>query len=136
MILHLDTNTVIRLIKGDAVVRARWEAARTNGGLAISAVVLHELEVGLRKSVQAERQRLILSALFVQDGLQVVAFDDSAAAAAAHLRAVLEARGEGIGPLDSLIAGQALAAGATLVTHNVREFARVDGLQVIDWQAL
>jgi tRNA(fMet)-specific endonuclease VapC len=40
-----------------------------------------------------------------------------------------------IGPYDVLLAGHALALGATLVTHNTREFARVPGLTVEDWQS-
>jgi len=42
-------------------------------------------------------------------------------------------RGEAIGPLDTLIAGSALAHRATLVTRNVREFARVPGLEIVNW---
>jgi tRNA(fMet)-specific endonuclease VapC len=49
------------------------------------------------------------------------------------LRADLEKRGQSIGPLDMLIAAQALSLDATLVTHNTREFARVKGLRVEDW---
>jgi tRNA(fMet)-specific endonuclease VapC len=49
------------------------------------------------------------------------------------VRAVLEGRGTPIGPLDTLIAGTALCHRATLVTHNVKEFTRVDGLVVEDW---
>jgi tRNA(fMet)-specific endonuclease VapC len=46
----------------------------------------------------------------------------------------LEKRGQGIGPIDTLIAAQALRLGATIVTHNLREFSRVPGLKVVDWQ--
>ena len=52
---------------------------------------------------------------------------------AARVRAALEESGEAIGPLDTLIAGTALAARATLVTHNTREFRRVPGLRIEDW---
>lgn len=55
------------------------------------------------------------------------------AVAAAKVRAGLEAKGTPIGPLDTLIAGTALAAGGTLVTRNVKEFRRVDGLLVENW---
>ena len=48
---------------------------------------------------------------------------------------ILEKRGTPIGNSDTLIAGQALARGMTLVTHNTREFARVPGLQLEDWEA-
>jgi tRNA(fMet)-specific endonuclease VapC len=50
------------------------------------------------------------------------------------LRALLAKQGTPIGPYDTLIAGQALARGLVLVTHNVGEFGRVPGLRVEDWQ--
>ena len=52
---------------------------------------------------------------------------------AARLRFELEKQGRQIGPLDTLIAGTVLASGATLVTHNVKEFSRVAGLRIEDW---
>ena len=53
---------------------------------------------------------------------------------AGDVRAALRARGTPIGPYDVLIAGQALARGLILVTHNVAEFSRVEGLRVENWQ--
>ena len=55
------------------------------------------------------------------------------AAAAARLRTELESRGQPIGPLDTLIAGTAIACGAILVTRNTREFGWVLGLRIEDW---
>ena len=52
---------------------------------------------------------------------------------AAEIRHALERRGQGIGPLDTLIAATAIASNAMLVTRNVREFGRVPGLKLIDW---
>jgi predicted nucleic acid-binding protein len=52
----------------------------------------------------------------------------------AAIRHDLEAQGAGIGPMDTLIAAQALRLGATIVTRNVREFSRVPGLRVENWQ--
>jgi len=49
------------------------------------------------------------------------------------IRAGLEARGTPIGPIDTLIAGHALAMGVTLVTGNTREFGRVEGLTLENW---
>lgn len=61
--------------------------------------------------------------------------DDRAAERAGHIRADLARKGTPIGPYDLLIAAIALTHNATLVTHNVREFSRVVGLQYVDWQA-
>ena len=65
--------------------------------------------------------------------LTILPFDLQATERAARLRLQLEAMGEKIGPLDTLIAGTALAHDAILVTHNFNEFSRVPGLQVEDW---
>jgi tRNA(fMet)-specific endonuclease VapC len=64
-------------------------------------------------------------------------FDEYAAQLAAEVRASLETmrpNAQPIGPYDVLLAGHALAMGAVLVTHNTREFSRVPGLSVEDWQ--
>jgi tRNA(fMet)-specific endonuclease VapC len=63
-----------------------------------------------------------------------VDFNLNHAGAAAEVRAKLESRGTPIGPYDILLAGQAIAAGLTLVTANVAEFKRVDGLSIVNWQ--
>ena len=63
----------------------------------------------------------------------VIAFDAATSRRAAELRYVLERRGQGIGPLDTLIAGTALAHGATLVTRNTKEFGRIAGLKIVNW---
>lgn len=67
--------------------------------------------------------------------MQVLAFDGACAERAAALRRALEARGMPIGPNDTVIAATALRHGAPLVTRNVREFTRVEVLQVVDWHA-
>ena len=65
--------------------------------------------------------------------LEIADFDRAAAAAYGPLRAVLEAAGTQIGPLDTQIAAHALALGVTLVSHNMREFVRVPGLRLTNW---
>jgi tRNA(fMet)-specific endonuclease VapC len=60
-------------------------------------------------------------------------FDDVAAAHYGLLRAQLESVGTPIGANDMMIAATALAGGATLVTRNQREFARVAGLSIESW---
>jgi len=64
-------------------------------------------------------------------------FDEQAAIRAAEVRASLEMmrpNAQPIGPYDVLLAGHALSMGAVFVTHNAREFVRVPGLLVEDWQ--
>lgn len=126
----LDTNTVIYFFKGKGRVRERLSATRP-ADVAISAVSLYEIEVGIAKSTHpAQRRKQLDQFLGV---VAVLPFDRSVARTAAEVRADLEKRGLPIGPLDNLIAGIALAHRATLVTHNTREFSRLAGLHVIDW---
>jgi tRNA(fMet)-specific endonuclease VapC len=65
---------------------------------------------------------------------QVLAFDEQSANHAAKIRAKLKLQGTPIGHYDVLIAATALANGMVLVTNNTREFSRVEGLMVEDWQ--
>ena len=66
--------------------------------------------------------------------LEVLHFDENAAFHAADISAQLSKAGQKIGAYDSLIAGHARSLGLIIVTHNLREFARVDGLRCEDWQ--
>ena len=126
----LDTNAVIGLLSGNAGVLAgiRQHAPKDFG---ISAVAAHELFYGAYRSARQVRN------LAVVDGLRltVLEFDKEDARQAGEIRAALAAAGKPIGPYDVLIAGQALARGLVLVTHNAGEFSRVGGLSVEDWQS-
>lgn len=133
--LHLDTNVMIRLLNGrNEAVRRHFDLARSRSQhLAISAVVLHELVYGACSSQREDTNLDRLSVLMAAGGVVTVPFGDPEAHAAGRLRAQLRARGTPIGPFDSLIAASALVAGATLVTANVSEFQRVEGLLLLDW---
>ena len=130
----LDTNAVIAVLKNrPASVRHRLRRARSEGAsIAVSSVVLYELWYGVarseRRSENAERLRVFLSA-----DISVLPFDEEDAKTAGDLRASLETAGRPIGPYDLLIAAQALRMGATMVTANVSEFGRVDGLSWQNW---
>jgi tRNA(fMet)-specific endonuclease VapC len=130
----LDTNACIALINGLSVpVRARFKAAIDEGSvICVSSVVLHELWYGAAKSARresnTERMRAFLSGPF-----EILPWDDADARAAGEVRAELESEGRMIGAYDALIAAQAVRRGITLVTANVREFRRVDGLMWEDW---
>lgn len=62
-------------------------------------------------------------------------FDDAAAEICGEIRASLARQGTPIGPHDVQIAAIAIARGLILISHNTREFSRVDGLRLEDWQA-
>ncbi|HEX4198875.1 MAG TPA: type II toxin-antitoxin system VapC family toxin [Caulobacteraceae bacterium] len=135
MILALDTNVIIDLVRGKApAVRDRFNAAlAAEQPMVASLIVLHELHFGcaLHRDPAGElaRVRVLLSRLEVEP------LDEADMSSAARIRAALRGRGLTIGPYDALIAGQALARGWTVVTANTREFARIGGLNVIDWTA-
>lgn len=131
----LDTSAVIALLKDQPGVRQRFQLVVSEGAsLMVSSVVLFELMYGAARSERrrenAERLRVFLSG-----AISILPFDEEDAAVAGELRAKLESAGTPIGPYDVLIAAQALRVGATLVTANVREFARVRGLVWENWTA-
>jgi tRNA(fMet)-specific endonuclease VapC len=126
----LDTDSLIYFFKGEGQLASRM-LATPPGSLAIPAVALFELEVGIAKSTFPERRRQQLAQLLTT--LLVVPFGASEATIAGRLRAGLELAGTPIGVCDILIAATALRHAATLVTRNVKEFRRVDGLVVEDW---
>jgi tRNA(fMet)-specific endonuclease VapC len=128
----LDTSICIELIRGRSseVLLARLRRLRV-GTVGISVITLAELQYGVARSSDPDRNRIAL-AQFVAP-LVVAQFDDPAASAYGRLRADLERRGLPIGPMDMLIAAHAMALRAALVTCNEREFRRVTGLRFENW---
>ena len=125
----LDTNAVIELLQGNRRFRRRLESWRP-ADVGVSAIVLHELCFGAYKSTRTEENLLRISGM----QLEAVSFSKVDAERSGEIRALLQRHGTPIGPYDVLIAGQAVARSLTLVTHNLREFERVPGLSVEDWQ--
>lgn len=126
----LDTNTLIYFFKGAGRVAENLLKV-VPAEVAIPSVALYELEVGADSSKLGSRRRKDLDRFIA--AISVLPFDQRSAKAAAELRLALEHQGKGIGPLDTLIAGTALANGGILVTHNTKEFRRVPGLRLVDW---
>lgn len=128
----LDTNLCIRVLRDrPRELRPRFNAEAT--ALAISTVVLSELLYGAEKSAKPVENRQ--EVLRFAARLEVLPFDDEAAAHAAEIRAALERRGQMIGGYDVLIAGHARSRGLIVVTGNLGEFRRVEGLRSEDWLA-
>jgi tRNA(fMet)-specific endonuclease VapC len=126
----LDTNTLIYFFKGSGRVAERMlNEAPTDIG--IPAVVIFELMKGITKSVSPKKRTGQLNSLL--DAIEVLPFSIEEAKSSAAIRAQLEEKGTPIGPLDVLIAGTAMANRAILVSHNLAEFNRVDGLKTEDW---
>lgn len=126
----LDTNTVIDYFKGKGRVAERLLAVAPRE-IGLPAIAAYEVWVGVLGSQHAKRRESQYEQFLAV--VDIVPFDSAISRRAAELRLTLERRGESIGPLDTLIAGTALACGATLVTRNTKEFARVAGLKVVNW---
>ena len=130
MIYLLDTNAVIKLLNGDAIVVRRVHAHRSQD-IGLPAIVMHELYFGAFNGRHASRTIGVIERL----AFEIVDLQMGDARCAAELRAILNTAGTPIGPYDILIAGQAVARDLTLVTHNTRAFSRVQGLRIEDWEA-
>ena len=128
----LDSNVCIRYLNGRSVSIRNSLAAMTPNAVGVCSIVKAEMFAGAMRSTDPARTRLKQQAFLVQ--FVSLPFDDAAAEVYAIIRAQLEAAGTPIGPYDLQIAAIALANGLTLVTHNTREFSRVPGLLLEDWE--
>jgi len=129
----LDTNACIRYINGRSPqLRLRLESMPRNL-IAVSTITKAEMFYGSAKSQNPEKSRK--QQLEFLETIHSIPFDDTAAVNYGTLRAALERMGTPISGNDMLIAAIALANDLILVTHNVAEFSRVDGLKIEDWEA-
>ena len=130
----IDTNACIALINGsEANVRRRFQrVVARKSVILLSSIVAFELWYGVAKSQRKDSNTQRLEAFFAGP-LELTLFDEDDARAAGTVRAELDAVGQPIGAYDVLLAGQARRRGATLVTSNAKEFARVRGLKWEDW---
>lgn len=126
----LDTDTCIYALKGnESVLRNLLSSARED--VAISVITEAELRTGAAKSSSSAK-----TARRVENFLQpllILEFTSNDSIAYASVRSKLERAGTPIGPLDTIIAAQAVARKLTIVTNNEREFQRVGGLTVTNW---
>lgn len=126
----LDTNICIFTIKNKPQV-TREAFNRHHGQLCISTITLMELVYGAEKSSAPERNLAVVEGFAGR--LDVLPYDNSAASHTGMIRAELAKLGTPIGPYDQMIAGHARSQGLIVVTNNVREFERVQGLRLEDW---
>ncbi len=124
----LDTDICVTLIRQKSQRLLDKIDSFKLGDLGLSVIVVAELQYGLYKGQHQEEALQALTKFL--SSFQIVDFNDEAAITYGHIRADLEKIGQRIGPYDLLIAAHAKTLGAILVTGNVREFNRVDGLIV------
>jgi tRNA(fMet)-specific endonuclease VapC len=128
----LDTNLCIRVLRErPAGLRERFNAEAAT--LCISTVTMAELLYGAEKSAKPIENRNQVEAFAAR--LDVLPFDTAAAAHFGDIRANLERKGLVIGPYDLMIAGHARSLGLVVITGNLGEFRRVEGLRSEDWLA-
>lgn len=128
----LDTNMVIYMQRGVPGMLQKLVAVGRSG-VALPSLVVAELAYGVEKSTHQARNRERLEQLLLE--FNVLPWAHSAMWHYAHHFHVLRQKGQPIGHMDLLIASQALAEDATLVTNNTREFERIEGLKLENWVA-
>ncbi len=128
----LDTNICIFTIR-NRPQEVREAFQRHYDQMCISTVTLMELIYGAEKSSNPERNLADVEGFAAR--LEVLRYDQEAAAHTGQLRAELARLGKQIGPYDQMIAGHARSQGLIVVTSSRREFDRVPGLRIEDWVA-
>jgi tRNA(fMet)-specific endonuclease VapC len=126
----LDTNIVIYVIKNKPLSALKLFNEHA-GHMAISSITLAELLHGAEKSNAPARSLAVVEDFCTR--LEVMPYGTKAAQHYGSIRSTLEKRGETIGVNDLHIAAQAHSEGLTLVSNNLREFERVEALQLANW---
>lgn len=132
MIYLLDTDTCVACLRRPAGQAAGKLASVSPPDVAITAVTIAELYRGAQLSVKVAENLAKVSSFVGR--FTPLPLEERAAEVAGRIDADLSRQGLRIGPYDTLIAAAALAADLTLVTHNTREFSRVAGLRLVDWE--
>ncbi|MEH2049282.1 type II toxin-antitoxin system tRNA(fMet)-specific endonuclease VapC [Nostoc sp.] len=123
----LDTNICIYLIKQKPQKVLNKFQTLSISDVGISSITVAELEYGVAKSEQQEKNCNALLQFLLP--LEIVDFNQASATIYGSIRSDLESRGLIIGAMDMLIAAHALSLGVTLVTNNIREFSRIPTLR-------
>jgi len=128
----LDSNVCIDFLNGRFPLVAERIRENDPDDLALSSIVVAELRYGAQKSQRQRENHKNLDLLFSEVG--IIEFDEGAAQAFGIIRTALEIRGTPIGPFDMLIAAHARSRDLILVSDNIREFSRVDGVKLVNWR--
>jgi len=126
----LDTDTCIYALRQNKTVLGKL-LSKSREDVAVSVITEAELRTGAAKSTSAAKTLRLLENFLRPLG--ILEFGSNDAAVYAQVRAKLERAGTPIGPLDTLIAAQAVARKLVLVSNNEREFGRVAGLHLQNW---
>ena len=127
----LDTNTCIYIINKKPPSAVDKIRSKHPDEVSISTITIAELEYGVYRSKHADQNRIALLEFLVP--FVILDFDQSAAAVYGSVRASLERKGTPIGPMDLLLAAQALSQQLILVTNNEKEFRPIAALRIENW---
>lgn len=132
MTYYLDTNIIVYAVNDEN--SPVWKKLREipSMSIVVPEIVLGELEYGARKSMNYKKNKEI-NEMFLSSFELVPFCGRKMAEEYGKIRSDLEKIGKPIGSNDLLIAATVLAEGGTLVTHNTKEFSRVEGLKIEDW---
>lgn len=126
----LDTNICIYLINKNPKPVLDRLSQHSVDEIALSSITVAELVFGVEKS-QSRKNRSALEHFLMP--FQILDFDSQSAWTYGKIRQTLESKGVGVGPMDQLIASQAITLNATLVTNNERELRRIPSLKIENW---
>lgn len=127
----LDTNTCVALIRQRPPEVLSRITKHQITDIAVSVLTIAELQYGVNKSSQVQQNQQALDQFLIP--FTLLDFDYAAAQAYGPIRATLEVQGIPIGPLDTLLAAQAVAHNLVLATNNTKEFSRIPQLILEDW---
>lgn len=128
----LDTNTCIKYLNGTSDKIRDNLGSKQPEEINVCSVVKGELYYGALKSAKSEKN--LYKVRDFLDCFLSLPFDDTVAEKYGEIRAKLEKAGTPIGPNDLFIAAIAASNDKTLVTNNTREFRRVEGIKLEDWE--
>lgn len=131
MMYMLDTNICIYIIKQKPKSVIDKFKKMKNANICISSITYSELLYGAEKSSNIAKNLLALT-MFLSN-IVILSYDENASIDYGIIRSKLEKQGKIIGPLDMLIAAHAKSLNITLVSNNLKEFERVDGLRLENW---
>ena len=127
----LDTNICIYIIKQKPIEVFKKFRQCQIGDIGISSITMSELEYGVQKSGNPEKNKIALQEFLFP--IEVIDYDYNASITYGKIRSFLEKKGTPIGALDTLIASHALSINIPIITNNEKEFLRVPNLQVENW---
>ncbi len=128
----LDTNILSDAIRNPFGIASMHMERVSEDAMCVSAIVASEMRYGIKKKGSARLSDLVENTLA---RIAIIPYDDAASQSYSVIRNALERQGQSIGWADLFIAAHAYSLGLIMVTNNVREFSRVEGLKIEDWLA-